>query len=378
MPRPTGPRTARLQPVALYRKLREALRHACAVPRGSTVLVACSGGPDSLALLLGLAELAPRAGVQLAVAHLDHGLRPGSSADARSVARRAAALGFPCVVERIHGKRELRERGLSGESGLRTLRREFLERARRAAGAEFVALGHTADDQAETILLRLTRGTGLRGLGGMRARRGRILRPLLSVRRPEVLEFLRSRRVRAREDASNRNLRLSRNRIRHRVLPELAKLNPLATEAITAAAEQLGAVHRLVERLSRAALERALAAPSDGPLASSAEGGEVPGVQLVRSRLLRYHPAIRESVLLHAWRRVRPAGPSLTRRHLHAVHELLERGVGNSLAHLPGRRVARLERGLLFLGPGRTLTPNPVRSRQRRPKREPRHERRRR
>jgi len=328
--------------------------------------------------LLGLSELAPRSGVRLAVAHLDHGVRPASAAEARSVGRRAQALGFPFHVERIDARRLLRERRLSGEAGLRLLRREFLERARRASGADFVALGHTADDQAETILLRLARGTGIRGLGGMRPRRGPLLRPLLAVTRGEVAEFLRSRGARARQDASNRDLRLSRNRIRHRVLPELRRLNPRVSEAVGVTAARLGELHALLQRLGRLGYERARPEGAKPGATAGARHDEEAGVRLVRSRLLRYHPAIRESVLLHAWQRVRTGAPGLTRRHLRAVHDLLERGVGNSIAHLPGRHVARLERGLLFLGPGSTLPPNLARGRVRRSKREPEHERRRR
>ncbi len=359
MPARVPARSTRRRPVALYRKLLASLSGACAVPRGATVLVACSGGPDSLALLLGLTELAPRFGLRLAVAHLDHGARRDSAADAQSVARRARALGHPLWWERVDGPRALSARGLAGEDGLRVLRREFLQRARRRAGADFVALGHTADDQAETLLLRLARGTSIHGLSGMRARRGSWLRPLLEVTRAEVEEFLRARRVRARRDPSNRDLRHARNRIRLEVLPELRHLNPGAAENIAAAASRLGGLSSLLSTLGRRAFRRALA-PS-GPASRDRWPREVgeEGVWLVRARLLGYHPAIRESVLRHAWSRVRRQGPHLTRRHLRALQSLLERGVGRSLAHLPGRRVARLERGLLFLGPGSSPTTAP-------------------
>src|SRR5262245_9427148 len=102
------------------------MRGACAVPRGSRILVACSGGPDSLALLLGLSELARPLGFELAVAHLDHGLRGAAArADARAVARRASALGLPFFLGTVNARRELAQRKLSGEAGLRTLRLEF-------------------------------------------------------------------------------------------------------------------------------------------------------------------------------------------------------------------------------------------------------------
>lgn len=329
------------KPVALYHKLRAAMIGPCAVPRGARVLVACSGGPDSLALLAGLAELRRALGIELIVAHLDHGLRGReSAADARAVERRARLLDLPVVSERLEGRRALTRRGLRGEAGLRVLRREFLARAARENGAGFVALGHTADDQAETLLLRLARGSGVTGLAAMRPRRGRWLRPLLAVTREEIGQFLRSRGLRARVDRSNLDRRLARNRVRHDVLPPLRRINPAAVEALAAAAERLGHVARLLDRTARKLLQRATKSRHDT------------GVRLVREMLLGYHPLIREHVIRQAWADVGSSSRGLTRRHLAAVVTLLERGVGGRQVHLPSDRVAHLERGLLYLGAG--------------------------
>ena len=333
------------RPVALYRELRRALTGPCALPKGSRLLVACSGGPDSLALLVALTELSSRFQLELVVAHLDHGLRPSSISDARSVARRAEALGLPLVSERILARRHLRERGLSGEAGLRVLRREFLLGAARQVNAQFILLAHTADDQAETLILRLARGTGVHGLAGMRWKRGRWVRPLLSVNRKEVVEFLRSRRLRARQDPSNRDLRLARNYVRLEIMPKLRKLNPLVAQALAATAERFQALSALLDPLSRRALRKAMAPSPKG------------GFRLVRATLLGYHPAIRENVLRQAWALDRPSSSGLTRRHLRDIETLLQKGVGRSRVNLPDSRIARLERGLLFLGtvtrPGR-------------------------
>jgi tRNA(Ile)-lysidine synthase len=315
------------------------MRGPCAVPRGSRILVACSGGPDSLALLLGLHELERALGFELAVAHLDHGVRgPAAKADARSVARRAAVLELPFFLGTVNSRHELARRKLSGEAGLRTLRLEFLRLAADEAGADFIALGHTADDQAETVLFRLARGTGLRGLGGMRARRGAWLRPLLGATRADVTEFLRARRVTARVDRSNADRRFARNRIRHETLASLRHLNPQAGVAIASAAARMGAVADLLNRMGRRALRRAM------------ESSSSPGLVLVRSTLLRYHPMVRESALRQAWERVAPGTTGLTRKHLKSVETLLQAGIGGSRVDLPADRVARLDRGLLFLG----------------------------
>lgn len=327
------------RPVALYRELRRAMLGPCAAPRGSRILVACSGGPDSLALLIGLTELARPLGFSLAVAHLDHGLRGAESrADALAVARRSQALGLPLVQGAIRSRVEMRRRGLAGEAGLRTLRMEFLRRAADESGSGFIALGHTADDQAETLLFRLARGTGIEGLAGMRPRRGRWIRPLLGATRAEVREFLGARRAKARVDRTNADRRYARNLIRHEALAALRRVNPLAGPAIAAAAGRLGGLGDLVKRLGRHALRRADAGMAPG------------GLLLVRSTLLRYHPLVRESALRLAWKIVGPRSGGLTRRHLESIETLLEAGIGGSRVHLPADRVARLDRGLLFLG----------------------------
>jgi len=320
-------------PVALYQELRRAMLGPCAVPRGATVLVACSGGPDSLALLVGLAELARPLGFHLAVAHLDHGVRGADArADARAVARRARDMDLRAVLGTVDTA------GPRSEAGLRALRFAFLRHAAAEVGASFVALGHTADDQAETVLFRLARGTGLTGMAGMRARRGRWIRPLLGATREDVVAFLRSRKLRARVDRTNRDRRWARNRIRHETLAGLRRINPQAGTAIAAAAGRLGALGDLLDRLGKRALRRAAKGPAEG------------GVELVRSTLLRYHPLVRESALRQAWKAVGPRSRGLTRRHLRSIETLLQRGIGGSRVHLPADRVARLERGLLFIG----------------------------
>ena len=197
---------------------------------GARVLAAVSGGADSVALLHVLIEIAPRLGATLAgVAHLNHKQRGAASDDdERFVARLAAEHGltFHCA-----------EAGaLEGnlEQAMRDARRDFFTRLIREGAADRVALAHTRDDQAETVLFRVLRGSGLSGLAGIHPVTGDgLIRPLLDVTRAEIEEFLHSRGVEWREDATNRDPRFARNRIRHELLPQLARdWNPKIVDAL--------------------------------------------------------------------------------------------------------------------------------------------------
>jgi tRNA(Ile)-lysidine synthase len=189
---------------------------------GDRVAAAVSGGPDSVCLLHVLLELAPRLGVTVAaVAHFNHKLRgEASEEDERFVAALAARHGVAFLCERS----AVAEAGGNLEQTARHARHAFFSRLIRLGVADRVATGHTSDDQAETVLFRLLRGSGLAGLAGiLPVTREGLIRPLLDVTRSEVEEFLRVRGIPWREDASNQDARFSRNRIRHSLLPQLAR-----------------------------------------------------------------------------------------------------------------------------------------------------------
>ncbi|MGH7726850.1 MAG: tRNA lysidine(34) synthetase TilS [Candidatus Eiseniibacteriota bacterium] len=323
------------RPVALYRIARDALRGPCAVPRGARILVACSGGPDSLALLHVLGELAKPLGFALTVAHFDHGTRGrAGQADARFVAREAEALGLAAIVERARSRAGDRARATKlSEDALRRLRHAFLTRAARRARADFVALAHTADDQAETVLLRIVRGTGLAGLAAMRPRRGRLLRPILSATREEVLEFLKERKLRPRTDSTNRDPAFRRNYIRAEILPRLAHLNPQIARSLAALAGRAAGILEWLEAQATEALK------------SAKERAPAGQIRLVARKLLRYHPIVREAVFAQAFRHLAGSDAGLTRRHLDALEALVRRGRGGASVDLPGPLTARLSRG---------------------------------
>jgi tRNA(Ile)-lysidine synthase len=227
----------------LDRHLREAVDRLGLA--GQSVLVAASGGIDSTVLLHGLVALAPRAGLQLRVGHVDHGLRGAESeADAHFVCQQAEALGLAVAVARVD-PRELRQGRASRDrptlqEAARELRYRALVGLARELGASCIATAHTADDQAETLLLRLLRGTGPDGLGGIpeRARDGRVVRPLLRTPRAEIERWAADRGLSWREDRSNASDDYTRNRLRRHWIPALAgDFNPQLLRALGDLAE---------------------------------------------------------------------------------------------------------------------------------------------
>ncbi len=189
---------------------------------GDTVLAACSGGPDSIALVDLLVELRREMPFDVAVAHFDHRLRPDSPADAAFVRERAKELGLPYFFGRRDVRAFARRESLNLEEAARILRYEFLRGAAKKAGANRIATGHTLTDQAETLLMRLLRGTGLTGLGGIQpvASDG-LIRPLIEIEKTDLEAYLRERGRVFRRDETNADRRLFRNRIRLELLPFL-------------------------------------------------------------------------------------------------------------------------------------------------------------
>ena len=209
---------------------------------GTHVLVAVSGGPDSVALLHALWNGRERWSLRLTVAHLNHRLRDrASDDDAAFVAQLCTSLGVPCVIETADIPAYCQQRHCSLETGAREVRYAFLDRVAQMCGASRIATGHTADDQAETVLMRLVRGSGAGGLSGIRpVREQRIIRPLLYVTRDQVIAYLAARRLSFRQDATNTQPDVLRNHIRLRLLPLLQEAyNPEIRSALCHLAEIL-------------------------------------------------------------------------------------------------------------------------------------------
>jgi tRNA(Ile)-lysidine synthase len=216
------------------------------------VVAALSGGPDSMALLPVLCALHEEQVLTLVgVAHLNHGLRDEADADAQFCAGVAQAAGLPFFTERVDVRAMAALERRSIEDAAHGARVAFFERAAERLSGEVVAVGHTRNDQAETVLLRLFRGAGTRGLSAMHPRSGIVIRPLLDCSRDEVQAFLKDRHLVALHDSSNDDLGIPRNRIRAEVLPLLeARFNPRIVDVLASAAELARADQELLQGLA--------------------------------------------------------------------------------------------------------------------------------
>jgi tRNA(Ile)-lysidine synthase len=297
------------------------------------LLVGCSAGGDSTALLDVLVRLTPDLGLTLAVAHVHHGWR-ADEADADLEAARGLAerYGLPFFAERA----EPTAMSGSREEAARGLRLAFFERQVAEWPADAVALGHTADDQVETMILNLARGTGRRGLGGMRQRAEvgglLIVRPLLERRRAELRDYARSRGLRWRRDSSNDDISLARNRLRRRLLNELRQINPGAAGNAARAARLLRDEEEWLDEIAARAL------------AGVRCEEEFPGALCLRADGLAELPRpLQRRVVQRAIEEVRGHRRDIALEHVEWVVAGLE-GTGPTARDLPGVRV-RWEKG---------------------------------
>jgi tRNA(Ile)-lysidine synthase len=315
------------------RVLRTIHRHGL-VARGGRVAVALSGGPDSVALLHLLRELEPAG--ELAVvgtAHLNHGLRGADSDEDEQFCREmSAGLGLPLDVERADVRALARERKRSIEDAARLARYAFLERAAARLAADVVAVGHSRDDQAETFLLRLFRGAGPRGLAGILPRAGRVVRPLLDVARAELRAYVAERGIEYREDATNADVRIPRNRVRHELIPYLQReFSPGIVDVLARAAAIAGDDE---DRLQREAIE----------LAAALVLADKDSVRVEAGALTSLHPALAARVARIALSRL--AGERfLGFDHIGAFLTLARHGARGAAMSLPGQRARLLAGG---------------------------------
>lgn len=305
-----------------------AMRRALARRRGALgrapLVLAVSGGADSMAMLLACAEIGARVRSRLVVAHYAHGLRPTADRRERALVRRhAERLGLPFVSGA--------GRTAPDEAAARDARYGFLAEVAAEQGASAVLTAHTQDDQAETVLLRLARGAGLRGAAAIRELSSRItpppflgegqgrgraltlLRPFLAVSRADTEAVCAEAGVAPARDASNRTLRYARNRVRLRVLRELAALNPDVRAALAAFAERAAEDDALLDRIARDAV-------------AGCEERTLEGVSWPKAELRRLPAPLLARVIESAWRDLHGDGATLGRRKLAQAAAVVARG----------------------------------------------------
>jgi tRNA(Ile)-lysidine synthase len=320
---------------SLASRVLAALREAGIAP-GDRLVVAVSGGVDSMGLLDLLVQLGRRLPLKLHVAHVHHGLR-GRAADREAALVIATAARHGLGVTLCHLDPRERPRGASLEMWARAGRYACLEAVSARVRAVAIATAHTRNDQAETVLLNLLRGTGPRGLAGIPPVRPRVVRPLLDVARPELEAYAAARRVPFRQDASNASPAFRRNRVRHRLLPQLAaEYNPRLAESLAALARQLREDEDVLSGQA-AALAARLVSVRAGLL------------RLERARLRQVAPALSRRVFQAAVAQAGRGRVGLTRRHLAGLARLLTEA---GTVRLPGGLEARVCGAELVIGPG--------------------------
>jgi len=321
-----------------------------------SLLVAVSGGQDSVCLLHILVKLREELGIRLHVAHLNHQLRGAESeADAQYVSGLAHSLDIPATIEQRDVKAYRAQQRISLEEAAREVRYTFLAQVAKSLGANRVAVGHTADDHIETILMHLIRGTGTRGLRGLQpsslwqpsGSSLTIVRPLLTVSREETANYCHSRQLMPRIDASNLSLSPLRNRIRHQLLPLLSSYNPRVTEALLRTAciagDDLAFMDKEIDRLWGKITQK--------------QGN---AISLDKEGFLKLPSALQRYLLRRAIENLLGNLKDIESRHIEEIMDALTKSVGKRLS-LPGGLIFTIEYNQYLIGSeSATLSPFPI------------------
>ncbi len=308
-------------------------------------MLALSGGPDSTALLLLLSKLQRKYGWKIAAAHLNHGLNPAQAARHEKAAKKLAGrYGLRFYVKRISLRSVAKRSKRSLEEAGRIERYRFFEEVCSRARARKIVTAHTLDDQAETMLLRILRGSGLRGLAGIprKRRQGKweVVRPLLSCEKRDLVRLLKEERVPFSVDVTNRSSLFTRNRVRLDLLPRMAKrFNPRIKHTLSSLQAVCEEAHDYLSGESARAFR----------LCSGGKGARRHGISLKLRFLKRLHPAISREVLCQAILAKRGNLNRLDYDHISSIMDLVQSSEDRLETHLPGPLIVKKSGGFLYL-----------------------------
>ncbi len=303
----------------MLEKIKETIRKYRLIQKNDKILLGVSGGPDSLALLLIFFKLKNNLSLDLHIAHMDHGLRKDSHSDALFVENWAKKFNLPFTAANLGS--DSGKRGGSLEEFCREQRMDFFIRTARVIKADKVALGHNLDDQAETVLMRLLRGTGLYGLSGISVKRKikgvTFIRPLLETSRDEIESFLKKNKIKPRIDSTNKKDIFFRNKIRHRLIPLLKKeYNQNILETLANSAESISYDYEFLDRVAKNTLKK-------------------PGLRINLAKLLRLHPAILRIKIRQYIARLQGDTRRISFQHIKELEDLLNNRPDGSIVDLP-------------------------------------------
>ncbi len=325
----------------MYEKIRDYARAHGMLDKGDVVIAGISGGADSVCLLCVLLELKKEYDLEVRAVHVNHGIRgAAAAADEAYVEELCRGMGVPLESVHVDVRRMAREEGLTQEEAGREARRRAFEEAAARWNASRIALAHHKNDNAETVLLNLARGTGLRGMGGIRPCSGKYIRPLLGVSRQEIEQLLAKKNIPYCMDATNYEDTYTRNRIRNHIIPYMEEqVNPRVVDHVCGTAEQLAQLWEYMERQTDEAADR-LTALRTGP---DGRGREMvidgPGFAQV-DRVLR--PYLLRRVLGLVCGREK----NLETVHFKDLEELFDRQVGRRISLPYGMKACRCYEGV--------------------------------
>ncbi len=316
-------------------KVRNFIEEHHMVEEGDCVLAAVSGGADSLCLLLTLLELHKELGIRLCAVHVEHGIRGRESLeDAEFVEKFCEKRQIPCRIYHCDAKGYARSKKLSLEEGARELRYRYFEQAAGEFGADKIAVAHNQNDCAETMLFHLARGAGLKGLCGIPAVRGQIIRPLLCVTRREIEHDLAQKNQSYRTDQTNGEILYTRNKIRHQALPVLCEINPGAVVHMHQSAAFVSEAAELIEELSEQAAKAYICEQAGG-------------ICILRE-LLNEKPVVFREALRKALVKAAGSSRDISRVHVENLQDLFDLQSGRSVSFPGNVEAVRIYEGVLL------------------------------